>query len=425
MLISSKRADSLVNRRSAVLSIYLGAVLAGLTLVSFSACSSTIKSLQGFSDEAYGSIFLPQLVAAAIGALGGASFGARLGLKRQFLIGLVGFACALLLLAALFVVPRAIALPVAMAATASFGFGFGFGGGPMNAFAAALFPSTAGSAVTALHMCAGIGLCVAPFYFAGLTAATSPLVAPLALVVVTGLAIYLALRSKALRDPPAVAAGELVRPPSRSWLFFGCAIATIVYAVIEGVFSNWAVLYLSEDRALDGGFAAAALSVFWFALTVGRLAIVFIAKRFDPLTILFVLALMMIAALLALPQVDGRTSAIASFALAGFACSGFFPMMLAHVARVFPGAMSWLASMLTAALMIGVGLGSFGVGRLRDTFELARIYQLSTVFPALIIILLLLIRTVWLRTVARGTGASLSTVPLGVRSDESAARDQG
>lgn len=55
-------------------------------------------------------------------------------------------------------------------------------------------------------------------------------------------------------------------------------------------------------------------------------------------------------------------------------------------------ALSFLTSMLTAALMFGVGIGSYAIGALVEKIPLQRIYYLSAVFPLISLILVLLTR---------------------------------
>ena len=64
-----------------IVSLYLAGMLQGLILVSFPASSAVLKQMHGLSDAQYGAIFLPQVVLAVIGALGGGALASRLGLK--------------------------------------------------------------------------------------------------------------------------------------------------------------------------------------------------------------------------------------------------------------------------------------------------------------------------------------------------------
>ena len=76
------------------------------------------------------------------------------------------------------------------------------------------------------------------------------------------------------------------------------------------------------------------------------------------------------------------TTAYAGFALAGLACSAFFPMLVAFTAGQAPQAISWIASMLTAAMMVGVGIGSYAVGALRGSLPIAQLYGPAIAMPA-------------------------------------------
>ncbi|MDG4603723.1 MAG: hypothetical protein P9C55_13280 [Defluviicoccus sp.] len=53
----------------------------------------------------------------------------------------------------------------------------------------------------------------------------------------------------------------------------------------------------------------------------------------------------------------------------------------------FPEAVAWVSSMLIAALMVGVGLGSYLVGALQAVLPLDALYRLSSVYPAAVLLL--------------------------------------
>jgi len=50
--------------------VYLAGLVQGVVMVSFAASSAVLRGRHGFSDTEYGSIFLPQVVLAALGAVG-------------------------------------------------------------------------------------------------------------------------------------------------------------------------------------------------------------------------------------------------------------------------------------------------------------------------------------------------------------------
>jgi predicted MFS family arabinose efflux permease len=78
---------------------------------------------------------------------------------------------------------------------------------------------------------------------------------------------------------------------------------------------------------------------------------------------------------------------ISAFAVAGFACSAFLPLTISLAADRFPGSVAWVSSMLIAALMTGVGVGSWMTGVLQASLPLGTLYQLSSVYPVLVLAL--------------------------------------
>ncbi|TVR58860.1 MAG: MFS transporter [Candidatus Competibacteraceae bacterium] len=174
-------------------------------------------------------------------------------------------------------------------------------------------------------------------------------------------------------------------PPLASSAFWVFAAIAVLYAFAEGTFSNWAVLYLSEAKALPAGVAALALSVFWAAIVMGRLLVAVLVARVAPLKIWLTLPALMIAAFLLLPAADTPALGLSLFALAGLACSAFFPLTISLASERFPEHVPWISSMLIAALMVGVGLGSFVIGPLREWLALEQIYRLSAFYPLAVI----------------------------------------
>ncbi len=67
-----------------------------------------------------------------------------------------------------------------------------------------------------------------------------------------------------------------------------------------------------------------------------------------------------------------------AFAFAGFACSAFLPLTISLAADRFPGGVAWVSSMLIAALMTGVGVGTWMVGALQAALPLDMLYRVSS-----------------------------------------------
>jgi predicted MFS family arabinose efflux permease len=374
------------------LSMYLGGLMIGLTLVSFPASSAVLKARIGLSDAQYGAIYLPQLFAAILGAVVGSFAAGKLTLKAQYSSALLCFLGAhVCLMSSVFVKPE-LGLPIIMCGTAFFGFGFGFGGGPLNAVVALLFPSRSTTAITALHMSAGAGLTLGPSLFAVLTQHDHWVFGPIGLAVLcSGLIVLTALAD--FPDAPRGAMKiETSERPSGSQFFWICALVAVVYSIAEGTFSNWAILFLSEERGLDAPSAALALTAFWAALTFGRLISSILAVRVTPIGFLSILPLTIALALWVLPSVNSPVNGIWMFALAGLGCSAFFPMLVAYAAGRYPNDVAWIGSTLTAAMMVGVGIGSYGIGALAGSFTVAELYRFALLCPVAILFLLMVSR---------------------------------
>jgi hypothetical protein len=374
---------------AAVLALYGGAFILGATLDSFPASSAYLVALHGFSDRQYGAIYIPQLIAAIAGALAGASASRFVSLKRMWAASLVSFSIAqvLLILCGMSsgTLNRETALAVLMVATAAFGFGFGFGGGPLNGLVASQFANSRNTAIAALHMCAGAGLAAAPYVFAQFSLADHWALGIFLLLGLTALALTLTLMAP-LDQGTGSQDTDSAAQPIRTRVFAILVIAAIAYALVEGTFSNWAVLFVQHDLGLPPAVAGGALSLFWAGLTVGRLAVSVIVLKARPLGILCAASLGMIGALLLVRTADSTGSALTGFAVAGLACAGFFPMLVAFAAEGHPHQISWLASMLTAALMTGVGIGSYAIGALRASVSIRDLYGYAVLYPVIAIL---------------------------------------
>lgn len=367
--------------------VYGGALLIGLCLVSFPASSAYLKSITGISNQEYGSIFLPQMVLAVAGALGAGAIVKKCSLKVMYMLALLSFSASQVFLSGVWAIrdPES-AMMMLMAGTACFGFGFGFGGGPLNGLAYMLYPNRAGSALSALHMMAGLGMTLGPMIFALAIARHCWIFAPYG---VLAIAVLLLVLTTVTRLPSH---GRNLDAPTEAPTLSGCfwvmVIIAAVYAFSEGTFSNWTVIYLSDDKLFSARAAALALGAFWAGVTAGRMLVSIIVVRFNPAAVWQFLPPLIVIAFMSMPEIANPAGAILALGFAGLACSAFFPMMVTVAAGPFPSSVSFIASMLTASLMVGVGCASWLVGFLRTWLSMEQIYVVFAVFPLLTSILI-------------------------------------
>ncbi len=133
--------------------------------------------------------------------------------------------------------------------------------------------------------------------------------------------------------------------------------------------------------------ASYALSAFWGALVVGRLLVSVLIVRVPAKIVWIALPVLMIAAFWLVSFADRAATGVGAFALAGLACSAFLPLTISLAVDRFPDSVAWVSSMLIAALMTGVGVGSWLVGALQASLPLDALYRLSSLYPILVLAL--------------------------------------
>ena len=367
--------------------IYLTGLAQGLAGAAFPASAVVLRG-QGLSDAQYGSLFVPQMALAALGAAAGSWVMRGLGAQRALSFGtlLMGLSQAALLVAGL--AHGGVAFPVALLGTSLLGLGAGIAAGPVNAYPQLLFPRRAESAVLALHVTTGAGL------------ALSPLVAGAALgrgwwagfpVLLAGYYLFLVPRIEREDLPLAEPDREqtAARRPLGSavlWLFLAIAL---LYGVTESQFGSWGIVFLVEERGLGAAAAGAAAAAFWGCVALGRISVAALVLRVPPGPVLPALASLMALGCLLVPLAQSPRGALLVFALGGLGCGAVFPLSLALASRRFPGQRAAVSSLLYAALVSGLGIGSFATGLLRPAMGLARIYRLGAAPPALACLLAL------------------------------------
>src|SRR5439155_27054924 len=109
-----------------------------------------------------------------------------------------------------------------------------------------------------------------------------------------------------------------------------------VYGILETPNGNWAILYLTSERGVSARGAAFALAAFWVMVTLGRVAIA-ITSRLVPARLIY--AALPIALFLTFQiaaHVQGQSSGIIAFGLAGLACSAFLPLSISFGGKEYP-----------------------------------------------------------------------------------------
>jgi predicted MFS family arabinose efflux permease len=272
------------------------------------------------------------------------------------------------------------AYPIAVLGTSLLGLGAGVSAGPLNAYPQVLFPGRAEGAVVALHTITGAGLAFCPLLGAAAIDADAWIVFPLGLLALHVTATLGLERARLPRVEPEHEGATPARPLGQPALWLFLAIA-FLYGTTEQLFGNWGIVFLVEERGLSPAAAGAAAAAFWASVAAGRAGVFALLLRVPAGPVLPALTALMAAGALLVPLVNGPVLAVAFFALGGLGCGAVFPLSVALASRRFPAHRAFVSSLQFAALVSGLGVGSFGAGLLRSLAPLGSIYQLGAAAP--------------------------------------------
>lgn len=374
-------------RRSEIVTVYAAGVAQGIGLVTFPAASAvfTDPKAYGLSSTEYGGIFLPQAILAIGASLAGAGLRIRLGTKRIYLLGLFAnlLAMSLLVVSRFLMTEHSLAYGILLTATSCMGIGFGLTVPALNTFAAAFFPQKVDTAVLALNALLGLGTALAPVFVAifvgfgfwwGLPVLVGAMI----------LGLLLSSFGQPLNvDGAGAVQTQKIKFPARFWVF---ALFALLYGVCETMNGNWAALYMTQHFNASTSVASLSLTIFWAAVTGGRVLFAAIENWFSERLVGRVLPLVVTAAFVAgalVPKTNPVLGLI-TFGLAGLGCSALLPLTISFGQKEMTSIAASVAGGLIAFYQIGYGLAAFGVGPLqsRAGLDLTVIYGGTAVVAA-------------------------------------------
>lgn len=153
---------------------------------------------------------------------------------------------------------------------------------------------------------------------------------------------------------------------------------------------NWLVSRygFTNPEPLLGGFG---LALFAAPMVVGRWFYGALAERFGYVQILLASCTISAAALLGLWQANSAATSVLWLALLGLALSGVWPTLLIYAGTIIRANPQTLFALLAMAGLAGVGICSWGVGQLADSFGGIHVGLCALVFPLLAAMLALVV----------------------------------
>jgi fucose permease len=261
-----------------------------------------------------------------------------------------------------------IAVSTSLAVTLAVGVVYGFGYGAFtlsgNVMTSELMPARRASAVNLVNMFFGLGAVVGPLVVSFLlqrAGASLPalwlgagLLALAAAVAATTLPDRLA--AAAPSDGAGVAAGPT---PSllRDRMLLACGVLLLLYVGSEMAAGFWSTVYLQQSAGMDAARSAAATSLFWAMLTLGRVTAVVAGMRLGAEHLLTgsVWVACAGAALLWIGH-GSATASVTAFAILGFGYGPIYPTGVAVLTSRFPHAAGLATSQMGILAAVGGAL---------------------------------------------------------------------
>lgn len=355
--------------------VFIAGFLQGSAFVLIPALGATLRSQPyDLSNATYGMLYFPQIIGAVLAAIIAGAIHKRLGSSGLFRLGVVANALAMGLLVAAYFASGGLIVALLLAETFVLGMGFGLTNTAINRSAALLFAGAAAGAVTLLNAVIGGATTVSPMILNGIQNVATWVLWPSVLFVFW----LLLLLFPQAKDMEQKELGGLFAW-TRSMMPF--AIAVVIYAICEGSFGSWANILVSVDHHLPAATGALALSLFWGGMTAARFILGGIPDRILPRKMAYLAAPVGIAlCFLIIPHLTDATSLLIGFTLAGAACGIYYPYSMAFGVKAHNNEGTQMAGLMVGALMVGEGIGSFGLGPLQHLTSLNNLYSFSALW---------------------------------------------
>jgi fucose permease len=306
-------------------------------------------------------IFLGSLAAQAVSGWASDRFGRRVVLAAGLLLlAVTGVAIAI-----------STALPLTLSAGVVYGIGYGAFSLSGNVMTSELVPARRASAVNLVNMFFGVGAVVGPLVVSVLLQRTGAALPALwmgaALLVAAALAAVTALPDRLpvfhAGDPRSAADAPrqeaAARPPSlvRDPVLLACGIFLMLYVGSEMAAGAWTAVYLHQSAGMNEARSAAATSLFWAMLTMGRIGAVVGGMRITAEHLLTSAVWITCAGAALLWAGHGSaTASVTAFAILGFGYGPIYPTGVAVLTSRFPQAAGAATSQMGVLAALGGAL---------------------------------------------------------------------
>lgn len=248
-------------------------------------------------------------------------------------------------------------LGIILAAGVIYGIGFGVLDTGSNVLVAELYTENNVSVLNSLHVFFGIGAVISPAV-AAQTLDWSDSALP---AIWIGFIMLLVLWPGMLRLPARIIHSESTATNAvsgkfsyRSVLLWGLGMVLLIYVSAEMGLSAWMTQYVEDSTPLSKVAGARITSVYWLALTVGRLAGIRWGKQFSGDGVLLISLIGSLAGAVALVAGSGNSAlTVIGAVVIGFFFGPVYPTVIAVATAVFRSGPGKAASLIASLASLG------------------------------------------------------------------------
>lgn len=317
----------------------------GLLVVSLGPLLPDLPAAAYYSLSVLGSVFTAFAAGGLLGQLIAGGMHDRLSFRPVLL------ASGLLLALGMVGITLSVALPTMLVAALLAGAGFGSLLLALNLLVAGSYPGRSTGALNLLNVFFGVGAIAGPIAvsLAGRAWGTG---LP---AIWGGIALLLLLLPLSLLTASPLPLGDPGKAPARRGsvyrtpMVWTLALLLLLYVGSEVGLSGWLKVYLERSTGLAPGLAALGTSLFWLALTLGRIGGTLLSGRMAPMALLgWSLAGLTAGMLGLLASVGNLPPSLIALAVIGLCCGPVFPTVVALTTAAAPHQQGAATGLVTA-----------------------------------------------------------------------------
>ena len=347
--------------------LHLLALILGSSFTMIPSSSGFLLSEKGMnlSKLDYGNVFILLISGALFTSYFAGVIAKNIGVKNLLIFGL-SMSCismGLFSLESLFLHQVGLSYPTLILVL----FFLGMGYGAMMTSLSTYFLIVKQGSIENLFKVFAMGACISPLLFMICQPLGIWWVAPLLLATSLGILTILVfiLFPKPDKTTPTAAFSLKCLTKKKGILLI--ASITVIYGACETLFTNWGIVFLTQDKGECASFASYCLFLFWFFIMLGR----FIGATIPKKKIIIGFPLILTIGFIGVALSSSSNLILITSSLAGLGCSALLPLFYKFSQNLFKKEEIAICGMLAGMYIIGYSLAAAGVASVEKRGEVS------------------------------------------------------